>query len=207
MKLKQLASATVAMTTVLAFSAQSSAQTPPPLTGPVIPGICVYNQERAVATSAAGKVLIQRLTEINAQVTSELQPEAVQLQADQKTLQAQRATLTQAQFQTRDSAFETRVQAFQRKSQLRDAQLQLTKGKAERQIQITEVPIAREVFLQRSCSVLINSQALLGFVPGADITDAVIAGTNSKLPSVTVELVTEQEALQAIQQQQQQQGR
>ena len=205
MKLKQLASATVAMTAVLAMCAQAGAQTPqPPLTGPVIPGICVFNPQRAVAGSTAGQFLLERLKQISAQIDSELQPEEAALQTEQKSLQAQRATLTAAQLQTKAAAFKTRYEAFQRKSQLRSAQLQLTGAKGQQLIESTVAPIARLTFTQRGCSVLINAQALVAFVPGADITDSVIAGTNAKMQTLPVDLVTEQEALQAIQQQQQQ---
>jgi Skp family chaperone for outer membrane proteins len=207
MKLKQVASTSVAMAAVLAFGAQAVAQTPTPtpVTGPVLPGICVFNPQRAVFTSAAGVFLGRRLGELGAQVNSELQPEATLLAADEKTLEAQRATLTQAQFQTKATAFETRVQAFQRKRQLRSIQLQLTKARAVQKIENGVGPVAQQTFTQRGCSVMIDTQALVLAVPGADLTDTVIAGVNAHLPTVPVDLATEQDAMQVAQQQAQQQ--
>jgi len=190
MKLKQFASASVALTAVVAFAAQASAQTStPPVTGPVLPGICVFNPARAVGGSTIGKYVTSRLNEIGQQVNAELQAEQAQLQTDAKALQAKQATLTKEQYQSQGEALQVRAGAFQRKVQLRDKEMQETQSKAVQQIAQSMGPIAIQVFQQRGCSVLLNTDALYLYVPGAELTDTVIAGLNAKMTTLAVERV------------------
>jgi outer membrane protein len=42
-------------------------------------------------------------------------------------------------------------------------------------------PVVRQVFAQRSCSVLLDGNALVYPAPAMDITSAVIAGLNAKV--------------------------
>jgi len=189
MKLKQVASASVAMTAVLAFAAQAAAQTAPVITGPVIPGICVFNPARAIGASTVGKYVTGRLNELGGQVNAELQAEQAQLQADAKALEAQRATLTQAQLQARAEPLQTRAAAFQRKVQLRDREMQETQSHAIQQIAQQMGPIVVQTFTQRGCSVLLNADSLSLYVPGAELTDSVIAGLNVKMQTLLVERV------------------
>jgi Skp family chaperone for outer membrane proteins len=204
MKLKQVVSASVALTAVVAFAAQATAQTPPPVTGPTLPGICVLNAQRAVATSTVGQFLNTRINQIGAQVNAELEADQSALQTENKALEAKRATLSATQYQTQHTAIEAKAQALQRKAQLRNVQMQLTEQQAAKQIDTAIRPIIQQTFQQRGCSVLINAQALNLFVAGADVSDMVMAGLNAKLTSLQVQLATEQDAIQAIQQQQQQ---
>jgi Skp family chaperone for outer membrane proteins len=189
MKLNHLASASVVLTAVLAFSAQAVAQTAPAVTGPVIPGICVFNPARAVGASTVGKYVTGRLNELGQQVNAELQAEQAQIQTEAKALEAQRATLTQAQLQAKGEPLQARAAAFQRKVQLRDKEMQETQSRAVQQIAQTMGPIAVQTFTQRGCSVLLNTDALSLFVPGAEITDSVIAGLNVKMQTLAVERV------------------
>jgi len=189
MKFKQVASASVAMAAVLAFAAQASAQTAPPVTGPVIPGICVFNPARAVGTSTVGKYVTGRLNELGQQVNAELQAEQTQLQTDAKALEAQRATLTQAQLQAKAEPLQARAAAFQRKVQQRDKEMQETQARAVQTIAQSMSPIVQQTFVQRGCSVLMNTDGLYLWVPGAELTDSVIAGLNVKMQSLPVERV------------------
>ena len=189
MKLHHLASASVALTAVLAFAAQAAAQTPPAVTGPVIPGICVFNPARAVGTSTVGKYVTGRLNDLGGQVNAELQGEQTQIQTDARALEAKRATLTQAQLQTQGEALQARAGVFQRKVQLRDKEMQETQSRAVQQIAQAMGPIVVQTFTQRGCSVLLNTDALSLFVPGAEITDSVIAGLNVKMQTLAVERV------------------
>jgi len=188
MKLNQVASTAVAMTAVLAFASQAAAQAAP-VTGPVVPGVCVFNPARAIGASTVGKYVTGRLNELGGQVNAELQAEQAQLQADAKTLEAQRATLSQAQLQAKAEPIQARAAAFQRKVQLRDKEMQETQAKAVQQIAQAMAPIAQQTFVQRGCSVMINTEALYLYVPGAEVTDTVIAGLNVKLQTMQVERV------------------
>lgn len=189
MKLIQLASATVAATAVLALAAQAAAQSAPVVTGPVVPGICVINPARAIGASTVGKYVTVRLNELGGQVNAELQAEQAQLQAQAKTLEAQRATLPQSQYQAKAEQLQAAAGAFQRKVQLRDREMQETQARAVQQIAQAMAPIAQQTFTQRGCSVMINTEALYLYVPGAEVTDTVIAGLNVKLQTLQVDRV------------------
>jgi len=189
MKLKQLAPASISMVAVLAFAAQAAAQTPPVITGPVLPGICVFNPARAVGTSTVGKYVTTRLNELGGQVNAELQAEQSQLQTDAKALEAQRATLTQAQLQAKGEPLQARAAAFQRKVQLRDKEMQETQSRSVQQIAQAMAPVVIQTFTQRGCSVLLNTEGLYLYVPGAELTDSVIAGLNAKMQTLVVERV------------------
>ncbi len=209
MKIFKAASATVALATAAAIAAPSYAQTPPPVTGPVVPGICVFNTPRAIATSTAGQAIGARLHQLGASVQAEIEAEGNALQNEGKALQAKQATASKTQFETERGALQVKAQNFERKQQLRGVQLQITREKALQQVELSLQPIVRQTFQQRGCSVLIEAQAtsFALFAPGDDLTDSVLAGLNAKLTSVPMDLASEQEALQAVQQQQQQGGR
>jgi Skp family chaperone for outer membrane proteins len=214
MTLSKAASASVALAIAAAIASPSMAQTAArgapvetPPTGPVVPGVCVFNPERAVGTSTIGQFLVTRLNQLGSSVNAEIQADGTQLQTESTALQAKQATVSKTQFDNEKAAFETKVQAFQRKRELRNIQLQLTKGKALQQIGAALGPAVKQVFQQRGCSVLINAESLYMYVPAADLTDAAVQGLNGKLTTMSVDLASEQDAILAVQQQQQQQGR
>ena len=189
MKILKAASATVVMTAVVAFAAQAAAQAPVSVTGPTLPGICVFNPNRAIGTSTVGKYVTGRLNELGQQVNAELQAEQTQLQTDAKALEAQRATLPQAQFESKGQQLQARAGVFQRKVQLRDREMQETQNRAIQQIAQQISPVLQQSFMQRGCSVLMNTEALSLWVPGSEITDSVIAGLNAKMQTLVVERV------------------
>jgi len=201
MQFKKFASASVALAAVAAVAAPAFAQTPP-VTGPVLPGVCVFNPQRAIGTSTVGQYLNTRLGEISAQAKAELEGDANSLQTQEKALEAKHATMQAAAYQTQRAALEKTAQGYQRTAQLRNVQIQITAQQAEKQVAVAMQPIALQTFQQRGCSVLIDAQALYVFVPGADVTDAVIAGLNAKLTTLQIQMVSEQDAINAVQQQQ-----
>jgi Skp family chaperone for outer membrane proteins len=188
MKILKIASASVAMTAVVAFAAQAGAQAIP-VTGPTIPGICVFNPGRAIGSSTVGKYVTGRLNELSQQVNAELQGEQGQLQTDAKALEAKRATLPQAQLQTQAEALQARAGVFQRKVQLRDREMQETQSHAIQLIVQQMSPVLQQTFQQRGCSVLMNTDGLSLWVPGSELTDSVIAGLNAKIQTLAVERV------------------
>ena len=80
--------------------------------------------------------------------------------------------------------------------------MQLTEASAAKQIEAQMRPIVQQIFQQRGCSVMFNAPALYLFVPGADVSDAVIGGLNARLTTLPIQLASEQDAIQAVQQQQ-----
>lgn len=153
--------------------------------GPALPGVCIFSFDRALGTSAAGKAASTRLQQLTAQVQAELQPEQTALQTDAKAFDSQRATLPADQVQTRGQALQGRVNAFEQKGQLRQQELRATGNKAQQRIAGELEPIVRTVAQARSCSVLLNGDGVLGANVSMDITDAVVAQLNTKLPTLT----------------------
>jgi len=162
----------------------------------------VFNPQRAIGSSTVGQYLNTRLGEISAQAKAELDADGTSLQTQEKALEAKHATMQAAAYQTQRSALEKTAQGFQRTAQLRNVQIQLTAQQAEKQVAAAMQPIALQTFQQRGCSVMIDAQALYVFVPGADVTDAIIAGLNAKMTSLPMQMVSEQDAITAVQQQQ-----
>ena len=61
--------------------------------------------------------------------------------------------------------------------------MQATQEKALQTFGSNMDPIVRQVFVQRSCSVLLNENSLLYPAPNMDITPQVVQGLNAKIQS------------------------
>jgi Skp family chaperone for outer membrane proteins len=155
--------------------------------GPTIPGFCVLGREAIIGASVSGKFAISRLGQLKQQAEAELASERATLETDVKAFQAQRATLPADQVQSREASLNARAQAFQRKAQLRTAELQQTQQKAFGTIYQAADPIVRQVFVQRSCSVLLDGANVISASQAMDITPAVIQGLDGKLQSFSFE--------------------
>ena len=157
-------------------------QTPPP-TGATLPGICVLSNEAAVYNSTVGKAMVARLSQLNSQAEAEVSAEQTGIQNEAKTLDAGKATMAPDQYQKTGQALQARVTALQRKAQVRQREMQLTQEKALQTFGSNMDPVVRQVFVQRSCSVLLNENALVYPAPGMDITPQVVQGLNAKIQS------------------------
>lgn len=170
----------------LAIAGSAVAQTAQPTNpGPVIPGVCTYNNERAVATSMVGQSIRARLEQIIAEVDAELQPEATAIQTEAQTLQSQQAALPADQFQQRGQALQQRAMAFDNLRQVRAAEIQRTE-----QVQISRVaqeidPILVQVYQERGCGLMLDRSSMYGANPAMDVTDRVIELLNGRLQSLT----------------------
>jgi outer membrane protein len=173
-------------TTAAAPAAATGAAPTPINFGPPITGMCLFSEERAVATSKAGQAANTRMQQLRAQVQAELQPEGTALQNDVKTFQAQRATLTGDALAQKQAPLEARIQAFQAKDQQRQQELQATGEKALQRIRSELDAPVRAVLQARNCSVLLNADgAVFGGNPAMDITAAVVTQLDTKLPTLT----------------------
>jgi outer membrane protein len=173
-----------------AFASGVAAQTaaaPPPVTqGPAIPGFCMMSVSQAIGTSAVGKFVSDRMGQIVAQVKAELGPEDTALATEQKALQAGRGSMDAAAFQARVSAFQARAAAFTDKRDLRQKEVQATEQKAFNRISQELDPVARQLYQQKKCSVLVDrGQTVLIGSPEMDITSAAVAGLNARIQQFT----------------------
>ena len=168
-------------------AAPAAAAARPSNPGPVIAGVCVLDDERAIAQSSAGRAYSARMQTLTQQVQAELRPIQTQLQTDLNTYQTQRATLPQDQQRTRDQALQTRAENLERTAGTRQRELQATQ---ERQINriITEMqPIVSQIYVQRGCGIMLDRGAVVFSNPAMEVTDAVIQQLNARLPTLTFE--------------------
>ena len=132
MKIPAIASAALAALVIAGTAQAQPAQPSNP--GPVIPGVCTYNNQRALVTSMVGQAVAARLEQLNAAVQAELQPEAQAIETEATTLSGQQGTLAADAFQQRAGALQQRAQAFERLAQTRAAELQYTEQQQKAQI-------------------------------------------------------------------------
>jgi Skp family chaperone for outer membrane proteins len=196
MKLRPIAatSAVLILSCATVAQAQTSAarpsapaggsQTPPPQ-GAALPGVCVISNEGAVYASAAGKAMLARLSQLNSQAEAEIKGQQTSIQNDAKTLESQKASLPADQYQQRGQALQQRVGDLQRTAQIRQREMQLTQEKALQTFGGYLDPVMRQVFTQRSCSVLLNENALVYPAPAMDITRQVVQGLDAKVQTFT----------------------
>ena len=168
-----------------ASAAPPTAAAPPPAPpiahGPAIPGLCILSVNQAISTSTVGRYVSERMNQIVSQVKAELQPEDTQIATDGRALEAKRSTLDAATFQSQAQALEGRVNALRQKADLRQREVQATEQKSLNRIAQELDPIARELYQQHRCSVLLNKDAVMIANPEMDLTTAAVAGLNARI--------------------------
>jgi outer membrane protein len=173
----------------LALASNASAQaaraaapaSPPVAQGPAIPGVCILSVNQAISTSTVGRYVSERMNQIVSQVKAELQPEDTQIATDGRALEAKRSTLDQATFQSQAQALQARVNALREKADLRQREVQATEQKSLNRIAQELDPIARDLYQQHRCSVLLNKDAVMIANPEMDLTTAAVAGLNARI--------------------------
>ena len=184
MKISQffLGSAIAALLASSATAAPVAAAAPAPVAqGPVIPGVCILSVNQAITTSTVGRYVSDRMNQIVAQVKAELTPEDTAIATDGRALEAQRTTLDAATFQSRAQALQNRVNALRQKADLRQREVQATEQKSLNRIAQELDPIARQLYAQHRCSLLVNKEAVMISNPEMDITTQAVAGLNARI--------------------------
>jgi Skp family chaperone for outer membrane proteins len=174
----------VASTDATAQAARTAAAAAAPAAvaqGPAIPGLCVLSVQQAISTSTVGRFVNDRIGQIVAQVKAELQPEDTQLATDERALEAKRSTLDQATFQSQAQAMAARENALRQKADLRQREVQATEQKALNRIAQELDPIAKELYQQHRCSILVNKEAVMIANPEMDLTTAAVTGLNARI--------------------------
>jgi outer membrane protein len=201
MSLKLISAAGLGLLASLAMTQSASAQAAPaaaktapaapaPIvltTGPAIAGVCVYSGDRAILSSTVGKYVVSRIQTIEAQANAELTAERNAILADGKALEAQRATLPQEQLEQKALQLNQRGQALQRKAQQRGREIEATQQKALSRVNDELQPFVRDVFQQRSCSLLLDANAVMLTNPAMDITEAAVVKLNAKITQFAFE--------------------
>lgn len=122
---------------------------------------------------------------------------ATPLQTEQKSIQA---AVDALKGKEPDAALKTRVQAFQTKQQQAAQELQNQQQQIQRnqqyiskQIQDKLDPIYRQVMQRRGATVLIEAGATLATSQSVDVTNDILAGLNSALPSIVTTAPAQQQ--------------
>jgi outer membrane protein len=143
--------------------------------------MCIISVENAIGASTVGRYVDTRMQQVVAQTNAELTGEKNAIDADAKALDARRATMDQTSLDQQVSALQVRANALQRKAQLRDREVSATEQKAVGRIGQEMEPLIRQVYQQKTCSVLLQRTAVVIANPAMDITPAVITALNAKI--------------------------
>lgn len=122
-------------------------------------------------------------------------------QAIQTAVQALNGQQPGAALRTRAQTFQQRQEQAQQELQRAEQNLQSIRANVIRQIDERMRPVINQVMTQRGANIAVDVNATLAHAQGTNATDAVLAGLNAALPSVSVTPLPQQ------QQQQQPQGR
>ena len=166
----------------LAGAAAAQAQAPAN-PGPVIAGVCVFHNDRLLATSTAGQSVQAGMQRLVTEVQGEIQPYAAVIQTEAQQLQQGGAAADPQG--TRRQALQQRVQEAQQLEQTRQAELQYTQQLQIRAIAQAADPILVAVYQERGCGLLLDRSAVYISNPAMDITDVVIQRLNTALPSLS----------------------
>ena len=171
-----------AMIASMAAAQTGAPASPPPLVqGAPIAGLCVLSVQEAISGSTVGKYANSRMQQIVAQVKAELAPEDTGIATDSKALETRRATLDQATFQSQAQALQGRVDALRQKADLRQRELQATERKSFNRIAQELDPIARQLYQQHKCALLLDKGSTMMANPEMDITVQAVAALNAKI--------------------------
>lgn len=149
--------------------------------GPVIPGVCILDEQRAIVASSAGRAYNARMQQLTQAVQAELTPQQTALETEVRRINA----LPEAQRAQPAQAVQTRASTFQRLAATREAELQATQRRQLQRIATEMQPVVSQIYVQRSCGLLLDGSAVAYGNPAMNITDAVIAGLNTRLPTLT----------------------
>ena len=151
---------------VSAQAARSAAATPPPVAqGPAIAGMCILSVNQAISTSTVGKYVSDRMSQIVSQVKAELQPEDTAIATDSRALGRQSAPLSIKRHSIRRlKRSRARANALRQKADLR--RREVPKRPSRSRLQVSNCPqeldpIARQLYEQHHCSVLVNRDAVM----------------------------------------------
>jgi len=180
--MKILAIGAFALASLVASTAVAQTQGPQN-PGPAIPGVCVYFNQRLLATSTAGQAVQTRMEQLATEVQGELSPYATAIQTEIASLQqgGQAADPDGA----RRTALQARIQEAQTLEQTRQDELRYTLSEQRRLISAQVEPILVAVYQERGCGILIDRESVFILNPAMDVTDVVVQRLNTALPSLS----------------------
>lgn len=146
-------------------AAAAPAAAPQMTHGAPVPGLCTFVGEDVILLTNVGRGVFQKIDGEFATERTALQTEGQQYQNS-----------------TPPQAFQDKVRAFQQKVQQRQQNLKPDEQQALARVGAALEPTVREVYQQRKCSILLSRTVVMATSPSHDITPAVIASLNAKVP-------------------------
>ncbi len=180
--MKLFAIGAFALASLTAGSAVAQAQAPAN-PGPVLPGVCVFHNDRLLAQSTAGQSVQSGMQRLVTEVQGELTPYAATLQTEAQALQ--QGGQAADPDGSRMRAWRQRAEEAQQLEQTRQAELQFTQQQQIRAIAQAADPILVTVYQERGCGLLLDRSAVYISNPAMDLTDTVIQRLNTALPSLS----------------------
>lgn len=178
MKLSIFASVALAATMAAgAVCAQSTPTNP----GPAVPGVCIYNHQRALAQSMVGQAVTVRMQQLTDAVRAEMTPEQQAIEAEAAALQP----IPADQRIDRTNALALRLQNFQQLEQVRGMELAYTEQTQAQTIAAAIEPILAQVYVERGCGVLFTAGSVHYANPQMDLTDRIIELLNGQLQTLS----------------------
>jgi Skp family chaperone for outer membrane proteins len=178
--MKLIALGAFALATLAAGAA--SAQTATVNHGPALTGVCIYNPQRVLVTSAAGQGLQQGLQRLAEEVRGELAPYAANIQSEAQALQ-QGGQAADADG-SRRRQWQQRLEEAQQLEQTREQELRYTEAMQTQVIGNAASPIISAVYQERNCSILLDRNSVFLGNPAMDLTDTILQRLNTALPSM-----------------------
>ena len=175
---------------LLTASLAASAVLPSAVHAQAIPGavIAIVDLEKVTSTCNACKTASAALRSQATALQTRQQALATPLQTEQKSIQAAIDALKgkepDAALQSRARAFQTKQQQAASELQNQQAQIQRNQQYISKQIQDKLNPIYQQVMQRRGATVLIETGATLATSQSVDVTNDILAGLNSSLPSI-----------------------
>lgn len=154
--------------------------------------IIVINGAQVRAESKAGLDLITKLSNIQGQMQSELQPTAKDLENHGRAIQLLTANKTPEQVRadpnllSQIESFGKKREEFEATSNLRTQELQLTERKAWNNFMQALQPIIDKVKEEYKADLIMDQSTLILFEPALDVTDRVIELLDEQTPAIAV---------------------
>ena len=118
-------------------------------------------------------------------LNAELTAERTSLDNEAKALDAKKATLDQSALEQQAAALQVRANAWQRKGQLRQREVEATEQKQLARVYQEMDPAIRQVYQQKTCSILIERESVLLGNPAMDVTDGVVTALDARIKTLT----------------------
>ncbi|MET4684555.1 OmpH family outer membrane protein [Brevundimonas faecalis] len=182
MKLFAIGAAALVSMTATAAMAQTQGPANP---GPVIPGVCVYFNQQAMAQSTAGQALQTRMEQLAQEVQGEITPYATQIQTEAQALQQGASTIPADQMNQRRQALQQRVQEAQQLEATRDAELRYTLAEQRKKMSEAIEPILVAVYQEKGCGIMVDRESVFIMNPAMDVTSVVVQRLNAALPTLS----------------------